>query len=123
MITYKPEEIGGLIMHRSRIDIIIDILDVARAGANKTKIVYKTNLNFKLADKYLDLLQKRGLIENKLDKYITTEKGKILLERAREIASELTFEEDTPEKIRSGRLKIESSDRSSIRISGSFYSY
>ncbi len=110
-------------MHRSRIDIIIDILDVARAGANKTKIVYKTNLNFKLADKYLDLLQKRGLVENKLDKYITTEKGKILLERAREIASELTFEEDTPEKIRSGRLKIESSDRSSIRISGSFYSY
>ncbi len=109
-------------MHRSRIDIIIDILDVARSGANKTKIVYKTNLNFKLADKYLDLLQERGLVENRLDKYVTTEKGKILLERAREITSELSFHEN-PEEIRTGELKIEHSNRNSIRISGSFYSY
>ena len=108
-------------MHRSRIDIIIDILDVARSGANKTKIVYKTNLNFKLADKYLDLLQKRGLVENKLEKYITTEKGKILLERAREITSELTFEENTSKKIHTGRLKIECPNENSIRVSGSFY--
>ncbi len=72
-------------MRRSRIDIIIDVLDVAKMGVNKTSIVYRTNLNFTLADKYLDMLQKNGLVENRLDKYITTEKGKIFLEKAKEI--------------------------------------
>ncbi len=78
-------------MRRSRIDISIDILEVAKNAANKTSIVYKTNLNFKLADRYLDLLQKNGLVENRLDKYITTDKGKLFLEKAREII--LNFEE------------------------------
>ncbi len=72
-------------MQRSRIDIIIDVLDVAKMGVNKTSIVYRTNLNFKLADKYLDILQKHGLVENRLNKYITTERGKIFLEKAKEI--------------------------------------
>jgi len=89
-------------MSRSRIEIIIDILDVARVPTNKTSIVYKTNLNFRLADKYLYLLLNRGLIENRLDKYITTERGKILLEKAKEVISELEVQEN-PEK---DRLKI-----------------
>ena len=73
-------------MRRGRIDIIIDVLDVAKMGVNKTSIVYRTNLNFTLADKYLDILQKYGLVENRSDKYVTTEKGKIFLEKAKEIA-------------------------------------
>lgn len=72
-------------MRRSRMDIIIDVLDVARMGVNKTSVVYKTNLNFRLAEKYLDLLQKHNLVENRSDKYITTDKGKIFLEKAREV--------------------------------------
>jgi predicted transcriptional regulator len=72
-------------MRRSRIDIIIDVLEVAKMGINKTGVVYRTNLNFKLADKYLDMLQKQGLVENRVDKYITTNKGKMFLEKAREI--------------------------------------
>ncbi len=76
-------------MRRSRIDIIIDVLEVARMGANKTSVVYKTNLNFKLADKYLELLQNQGLVENRTDKYITTDKGKVFLEKAKEITLQL----------------------------------
>ena len=76
-------------MRRSRIDIIIDVLEVAKMGVNKTSVVYKTNLNFKLADKYLELLQSQGLVENKVDKYITTDKGKIFLEKAKEITLQL----------------------------------
>ncbi len=72
-------------MRRSRMDIIIDVLDVARMGVNKTSVVYRTNLNFRLAEKYLDLLQKHNLVENRSDKYITTDKGKIFLEKAREV--------------------------------------
>ncbi|KCZ72502.1 putative transcriptional regulator [Candidatus Methanoperedens nitroreducens] len=76
-------------MRRSRIDIIIDVLEVAKMGANKTSVVYKTNLNFKLADKYLELLQNQGLVENRTDKYITTDKGKVFLEKAKEITLQL----------------------------------
>lgn len=72
-------------MRRSRMDIIIDVLDVARMGVNKTSVVYRTNLNFRLAEKYLDLLQKHNLVENRSDKYITTDKGKIFLEKAKEV--------------------------------------
>ena len=76
-------------MRRSKIDIIIDVLEVAKMGVNKTSVVYRTNLNFKLADKYLELLQNQGLVENKLDKYITTDKGKVFLEKAKEITLQL----------------------------------
>ncbi len=76
-------------MRRSRIDIIIDVLDVAVAGVNKTAVVYRTNLNFKVAEKYLGLLQKQGLVENNINKYKTTEKGKIFLEKAKELILQL----------------------------------
>ncbi|MFA4936069.1 MAG: winged helix-turn-helix domain-containing protein [Candidatus Methanoperedens sp.] len=75
-------------MRRSRIDIIIDVLDAAQMGVNKTSVVYRTNLNFKLADKYLELLQRHGLVENRVNKYITTDKGKIFLEKAKEVTLE-----------------------------------
>lgn len=83
------ESIEGLKMRRSRIDIIIEILEVAKAGVNKTSIVYRTNLNFTLAEKYLELLEMQGLMENKSEKYITTGKGKIFLEKAKDLTLQL----------------------------------
>lgn len=74
---------------RGKLDIIIDILEVAKTGVNKTKIVYGTNLNFRLADKYLALLMKLGFMEKVEDKYRTTDKGKIILEKAREVTCQL----------------------------------
>lgn len=76
-------------MRRSRIDIIIDVLEVAIMGVNKTGVVYKSNLNFRLAEKYLELLQKHGLIENRENKYITTDKGRIFLQKAKEITLQI----------------------------------
>ncbi len=73
-------------MNRSRLDIIIDVLEAAKIGVNKTGLVYKTNLNFKLADKYLEILQDQGLVEKRLDKYITTDKGKTFLQKAKEVS-------------------------------------
>jgi predicted transcriptional regulator len=89
-------------MRRSRVDIIIDILEAAREGANKTSIVYKTNLNFKLADEFLNLLQKHSLLENKSDadmkiKYITTVKGKTFLKKTQEITLYLEIPSQTQE--------------------------
>lgn len=76
-------------MRRSRMDIIIDVLEVAVKGVNKTAVVYKTNLNFKLAEKYLEILQKQGFIENTLNKYKTTDKGRIFLQKAKELTLQL----------------------------------
>ncbi len=73
-------------MNRSRIDIIIDVLEVAKMGVNITGLVYRTNLNFKLANNYLEILQSQGLVEKRLDKYITTEKGKAFLQKANEVS-------------------------------------
>ena len=47
---------------RGRLEIIADILLVARGEAKKTAIVYKANLNFKKVERYLPYLEEKGLI-------------------------------------------------------------
>jgi len=79
----------GKKMRRSRIDIVVKILDVAKNGVNKTAIVYRSNINFTLAGKYLNLLEKQELLENKSDKYTTTDKGKVFLQKAKELTLQL----------------------------------
>jgi len=68
---------------RSHVDIVAEILQVARKGARKTRIVYRANLNFKLLNEYLDRLEKAGLIAKNLEEeglITTTEKGKKYLQ-------------------------------------------
>ena len=62
---------------RNDVEISADILRVAMTGAKKSHIVYQTNLNFKLLDKYLELLTKNDLITSPSDNktFKTTEKG------------------------------------------------
>ena len=60
---------------RGRIEIMVDILSVARSGARKTEIVYKANLNFTRVERYIPFLEERGLMENSGSIYKTTEKG------------------------------------------------
>jgi len=68
---------------RSHVDIVAEILHIARRGARKTRIVYGANLNFKLLNEYLDRLEKAGLVQKDFDEeglIKTTEKGKKYLE-------------------------------------------
>ena len=62
---------------RSRADIMGDILSLAVEKASKTAIVYRTNLNFTLAKKYINRLLENELLRKAegSDKYETTEKG------------------------------------------------
>jgi len=76
-------------MRRSKFDIVVDVLEVTKNGVNKTAIVYKTNLNFRLAEKYLLLLEKQGLLEKKSDKYFTSDKGKNFLGKAKDLTMQL----------------------------------
>ena len=74
------------------------ILSVCSEGANKTKIVYQANLNFKTVNPYIDQLVKSGMIEIKegqISIYKTTDKGKELLKNFKEIQSSLNTKKDS----------------------------
>ena len=62
---------------RSDVEISADILRVAMTEARKSHLVYQTNLNFKLVNKYLELLTKNDLITSPSNSktFKTTEKG------------------------------------------------
>jgi len=70
---------------RSRIEVICDILSEALDGANKTRLMYRCNLNFMRFNRYLQELLDAGLIENINSNpkgtiiYKTTEKGRELV--------------------------------------------
>lgn len=71
----------SVIMRRDKLQILVDMLEIcAGDGANKTKIVYHSNINFKVADACLGMRMKEGLIEaispGPREIYRTTEKGK-----------------------------------------------
>ncbi len=78
--------VGGVsIKRRSRTDIAVDILRVAMNGAKKTHIVYEVNLNFNIAQKYLEMLKEKELIKHENGLFITTDKGKVFQEMAKEL--------------------------------------
>jgi predicted transcriptional regulator len=52
---------------RDRLQIIAEILHIARKGAKKTHIVYKANLNHALLEDYLQTLEEQGLISKNAD--------------------------------------------------------
>jgi predicted transcriptional regulator len=80
-------------MRRDKLKIILDILDICNSSANKTKIVYRANLNFKMANLYLDIMTKEGLLEidggDSAKLYNTTAKGRELLSDVRQIYERL----------------------------------
>jgi predicted transcriptional regulator len=60
---------------RGKVEILADVLFVARYGATKTEIVYKANLNFRRLKSYLDYLEGKGLLANSGPFYSSTERG------------------------------------------------
>ncbi len=80
-------------MRRDKLKIILDILDICTEGANKTKIVYRANLNFKMANIYLDILTNEGLLDlvdpSNGKVYLTTSRGKELVRDVRQIYDRL----------------------------------
>jgi predicted transcriptional regulator len=73
--------------YRSRIQIAADILEIAKDGSRKTRIMYQGNLSLDLLQKYLDMLVNFGLLEVRGSEksYIATEKGRRFLEDYREL--------------------------------------
>jgi len=74
--------------YRSRIRIAADILEIAKDGSRKTRIMYLGNLSFDLLQKYLETLVESGLVEVKdgVEKtYVATEKGRQFLDDFHEL--------------------------------------
>lgn len=63
--------------YRSRTDIAIAILESARTGSTRTRILYNSYLSYSQLKSYLKLLQDRGLLayEDGTQLYRVTEKG------------------------------------------------
>jgi len=64
--------------NRNRFQITQAILEVARDGVGKTRIMYRANLSFKLLENYLMVLVRAGLLkvkEGERTMYMTSEKG------------------------------------------------
>lgn len=81
-------------MKRSKVEIIADILKSANGrGATKTQIVYRANLNFKLATGYIEYLLKKGYLVESTDGnhkiYKITERGVAFLRSISTIYHEL----------------------------------
>jgi predicted transcriptional regulator len=74
-----------IIKYRSKTDIAVDILRAAFNGANKTHIVHVTNTNFNVARNYLEMLTDKELIRHENGIFITTDKGKVFQEMAKNI--------------------------------------
>ncbi len=74
-------------MRRNDLDICADILQVAKAGAKKTQIVYQANLNFKIVKKYLSRLIDTGMLSDAQESrlYTTTNRGITFLEQYAEL--------------------------------------
>jgi predicted transcriptional regulator len=83
-------------MKRCKNDIISQILSICLQGANKTRIVYQANLNFRTVNPYMDILIKNDLIEAMQQQpiiYRTTPKGTSLLDTMIRVRKELSRSE------------------------------
>lgn len=81
---------------RGEVQILIDILTLSLNGAKMTHLMYKANLSYSTLRKYLSAALKRGLVrkvcnDNGSAVYCTTEKGKLLLKRLKEVVYVLQF--------------------------------
>lgn len=65
--------------YRNRVQIIADILEIARRKPKKTQIMYQANLSYKLLCKYLNLIREATLIKSRKDCYLLTKKGEEFL--------------------------------------------
>ena len=68
---------------RHRLEVIACILREASDWSSRTRLVYRTNLNFRILGKYLSFLVKRGLMEehqvDQIKVYRRTRKGEVWL--------------------------------------------
>src|SRR5437870_10956757 len=73
--------------YRSRMDIVLDMLEAGRSGVTKSQLTYKAYLSGIQLTVYLEYLQERGLLryDSSTNKYVVTENGLRFLNKLYEI--------------------------------------
>jgi predicted transcriptional regulator len=83
---------------RDKLSIIAEILEIAKDGTLKTRIMYRANLSFAQLNTYLEFMLKVHLIDKSVyggkEVYQATEKGLDYLRRRREIVALLETEDE-----------------------------
>lgn len=88
IVTYNDLEK----MKRSRTEIIQTILDIVQEETNLTAVMYKSFISYSQLKKYLDLLEKNGLITVDEKKRIKiTSKGELYLSTANKLSEMIEF--------------------------------
>lgn len=82
---------------RNRTEIMAEILSLCRHPQKKTRIMYQTNLSWKLAHEYLATLISRELLQvhHSEIRYATTQKGLNFLEKWEQCTAFLTVKDKT----------------------------
>ena len=72
-----------IVRKRNRLEIAAQILRLCKEPQIRTRIMYRTNLSWRMLGKYLSLLRSTGLLEVHCSpaKYVTTPKGLEFLKR------------------------------------------
>ena len=76
----------GKFKNRNRMEIVANLLDIAKTATLKTHLMYKANLSYVMVNEYLDYLIDAGLIMERPEPdtnaklFETTEKGMKYLE-------------------------------------------
>jgi len=79
---------------RHKLDVIFEILSLAQGGVRRTRLVYLTNINFSMLRRYLNVLFRMGLIEDRGRMLVTTPKGVRFVEEYDEFTSKWNFYEE-----------------------------
>ena len=79
---------------RGEVQILMDILNTSLNGVKVTHLMYRANLSYSTLRKYLFAALDKGLISNVRNSdgsvvYRTTEKGRLLLGKLKEVKSAL----------------------------------
>jgi len=98
-----------MVKYRGRLEIIVDVLNVAVKGARKTRIMYVANLSYQLLEKYLGETVGLGFVCFGNNCYEVTEKGRTFLEKYNDFSSryqkvdsefqKMLFERETLERL------------------------
>lgn len=67
------------LVRRSRAELAYALLDTARRGANKTKLVKASGLPQKSAERHISMMLRRGLLLERQGLYFVSEKGRSFL--------------------------------------------
>jgi predicted transcriptional regulator len=79
---------------RGEVQILMDILNISLNGVKATHLMYRANLSYSTLRKYLFTALDKGLVSNVRNSdgsvvYRTTEKGKLLLGKLKEVKDAL----------------------------------